>query len=79
MTKDELRRQIEGTAKYCRMQGQYVTINRSMPWVEVYHGLDGWGEASEYFFQGDDALNLLAEVPEYVSSEDYILWLSQGW
>ena len=74
MTQDELIKQIEDTAEYCRKEGQYVKINSSMPWVDVYHGED-----SNYFFQGEEASDLLDECPDYVNEEDYILWVSQGW
>ena len=79
MTQDELIRQIEETAAYCRNEGQYVKINHSMPWVDVYHGLGSWLEPIQYFFQGEEASNLLDECPDYVNEEDYILWTSQGW
>lgn len=74
MTQDELIEQIESTAKYCRSEGQYVEINWSLPYVAVYRGPD-----DEYFFQGEEASDLLDECPDYVSEEDYILWSSQGW
>ena len=72
---DELIAQIERIAKYCRWDGQYVKINRSLPWVEVNRGDD------TYFFQGEEASDLLEEcdaMPE-VAEEDYILWSAQGW
>ena len=73
---DELVAQIEMIAKYCRAEGQYVEINHGLPWVEVNRGCD-----DTYFFQGEEASDLLDEcdaMPE-VSEEDYILWSAQGW
>ena len=71
---DQLMSQIVETAKYCRSEGQYVKINFGMPWVEVFRGVD-----DIYFFQGEEASDLLDECPEFVNEEDYILWYAQGW
>ncbi len=79
MTRDELIEQIESTAAHCRELGQCVTINQSVPWVDVYHGLGSHDEPIHYFFQGEEASDLLADCSDYVSEEDYILWISQGW
>ena len=78
---DELTDQIEQTAKYCRAEGQSVTINHSLPWVEVNRGKDDDNEADIYFFQGEEASDLLAECDKmpHVSEEDFILWSAQGW
>ncbi len=79
MTQDELIEQIESTAAHCRSMGESVTINRSLPWIEVHRGIDEGWFPDVYFFQGEEASNLLNECPDYVSEEDYILWISQGW
>ena len=79
MDLDQLIAQIEETAKYCRAEGQYVKINHSLPWVEVYRG-EG-DPIDTYFFQGEEASDLIDECSKLdcVSEEDYILWLAQGW
>ena len=78
MTRDELIRQIENTAYHCRAIGMSVEINSSLPWVSVY--LDPNDPTNDtYFFQGEEASNLLDECPDYVNEEDYILWYAQGW
>jgi hypothetical protein len=80
MTQDELIKQIEDTAEYCRNEGQYVKINHSLPWVDVFHGSGSCDcFPAQYFFQGEEAGDLLDECPDYVSKGDYILWVSQGW
>ena len=74
MTQDKLILQIEDTAHYCRIEGQCVVINDSLPSVEVHRGPD-----DNYFFQGQEASDLLDECPDYVSRKDYLLWIAQGW
>ena len=76
---DQLMSQAVETANYCRAQGQYVKINHGLPWVDVFHGLNDHGDRIEYFFQGDEASDLIDECPEFLNVEDYILWVSQGW
>lgn len=36
-------------------------------------------DGSEYFFQGEEASDLLDEVPDNLAPEDYILAVAQGW
>jgi hypothetical protein len=79
MTRQQLIKEIERTAALCSTAGMNVHINESMPWVNVHLGYDRWGDAINYFFQGEEASELLAECPPYVSEEDYILWIAQGW
>lgn len=79
MTRDELIKQIEDTARHCRSIGMFVGINRSLPWVDVNLGKDEHNEDVSYFFQGDEASDLLDEVPDWINEEDYILWIAQGW
>jgi len=74
MTKAELIKEIEGTADYARAQGDTIEINYRLPYVAV----DLVGGYS-YFFQGEEASDLLDECPDYVNEEDYILWVAQGW
>ena len=78
MTQDELIKQIEDTANHCRSIGMRVEINSSMPWVDVDVNPND-PDDGKYFFQGEEASNLLDECAEYVNEEDYILWYAQGW
>lgn len=74
MTEDELRIQMEDTADAERQAGGSVEINSRLPYVAV-----NLSDGSEYFFQGEEADDLLAEVPDFVNDEDFILWSAQGW
>lgn len=52
-----------------------IEINYDLPYVSVEHeGMDG-----SYFFQGEEAQNLLDEVPDWMTEEQYISYVSQGW
>ena len=78
MTRTQLVNQVETTAHCARLNGDKVTINHLLPYVAVFlYSLDG--NHTEYFFQGDEASDLLEEVPDYLNEEDYILWSAQGW
>lgn len=79
MDQNELIEQIEETAKFCRAEGQSVEINHSLPWVSVNRGVNEWGDPDEYFFQGEEASELIDSVPEWINEDDFILWSSQGW
>ena len=79
MEQSELIEQIEETARYCREEGQSVEINHSMQWVAINMGEDEHGDLKEWFFQGEEADNLIEEVPDWINEEDYILWSAQGW
>lgn len=65
---------VEPTARAAREAGQYVEINHGLSYVVVHRGED-----DEYFFQGEEADNLLEEVPEWANEEEWILWSAQGW
>lgn len=86
MTTKEMRRDIIKTTKSARQSykatapadSNIIDINYSLPYVAVNC------PNSEYFFQGDDASNLLKEATNTgnkfnVSVEDAIIWQSQGW
>ena len=73
MTRDELIAQIESTAKHCRSIGMTVEINYGLPWVAVDLGpcdchMDN---RHVYFFQEEEASDLLDEVPDWINDEDY--------
>jgi hypothetical protein len=74
MDRQQLVNQVEDTAHCCRLAGMKVEINNLLPYVSVY-----LSEGQTYFFQGEEASDLLKEVPDYLNPEDYILWSAQGW
>jgi hypothetical protein len=70
---------IERTAQSAREAGQTIEINNNLPYVAI-----DCNQGDEYFFQGDDAENLLDEAEKAsmkfdVSVEDYLLHIVQGW
>ena len=73
MTRKQFIKEVEKTAEAARSAGQTIEINRRLPYVAVTTGED------EYFFQGQDAQELLDSVPDYLDAENCILWLAQGW
>ena len=79
MTNKQMQKQINNTADAARKAGQTISIDWGLPYVSIV-----CSESDEYFFQGEEASNLLAEAVEagnkfYVSSEDYLLHIAQGW
>ena len=79
MTNKELMAEINKTAIAARKSGQTIEIDFSLPYVDIN------GTGSVYFFQGQDAADLLenaitlANKLNACSPEDIILWQSQGW
>lgn len=86
MTNKEMQKLINTTAKAVRKtfkqyqpaDSNIIEINYGLPYVAVNSGND------EYFFQGEEASNLLEEATNTsnkfnVSVEDAIIWQSQGW
>jgi len=84
MTKKEMQKLINSTAKAARKtfkqyqptDSKIIDINYDLPYVDVNDG--------EYFFQGEDASNILEEATNTankfnVSVEDAIIWQSQSW
>lgn len=74
MTRQELIKLIESDAEYAKNNGQFITVNESLPYVDV-----DLGHGNEYFFQGEEASDLINSVPDWINAKDYILWLAQGW
>ena len=64
----------EGRAAAEREAGTTIEINTGIPYVAI-----DYADGDSYYFQGDEASNLLDEVPENINQEDYILAISQGW
>jgi hypothetical protein len=69
MVKDYERR-----AEAERKHGGSVEINHRLPYVAVK-----MSNGDEYFFQEWEAEDLLDQVPDNISPEDYILAMAQGW
>lgn len=61
---------IAATAEGWRELGASVSIDHGLPSV----GIDVDGD-SVVFMQGDEAREILDEVPDNVGEEDYILWI----
>ena len=70
----ELAEQLEARAKAEREAGGYCDVNSGLSYVDVV-----LSDGSTYFFQGEEAEALIAEVPEWIDEEDYILAIAQNW
>lgn len=70
-----LKEDIELFAVSARRFGAKVEIDYSLPTVAVTL------EGKEYFFQGEEALDLLegAKTLLGVEAEDFILWMARSW
>lgn len=80
MTKKELTsfsNRVKKTAKSCYKAGWTVDINKYIPYVAI----DNKKTGDAYFFQGEEAENLLQENPDWlnVTDEDYLVYIAQGW
>lgn len=65
---------IAQVGEYHRKNGGKIDINRGIPYIAI---TDCTG--NEWFLQGEEAQNLLDEIPDNVNEEDYIFWISRGW
>lgn len=65
---------LERSAKIEKSKGGFVEINYKLPTVSVT-----LGNGDNFFFQGDEASDLLEEIPENMSEEDYLLGTAIGW
>jgi len=65
---------IKETVKAFYVAGGTIEINNGLPYVAIKQPNE-----EKYFFQGEEAENLLNEVPEDINEEEYIIWVSQGW
>jgi hypothetical protein len=79
MTNAEMKLEIETSAFGEYHGGGDVTINNMLPTVSVVNS-----NGDEYFFQGHEAEELLAEAEAAadkfdVTPEDYLMMASQGW
>jgi len=66
--------QYEERAAAERDAGTTIEINYGIPYVAI-----DYPNGESYFFQGDEADDLLNEVPDNINEEDYILAISQNW
>ena len=71
---DYLVTQFESRADNERRAGSTIEINHRANYISVE-----FGNGEEYFFQGDEADDLLDEVPDNIDPEDYILAIAQNW
>jgi len=71
---DDIFNNYRHRAEFERKAGGTVEINDRLPSVAV--SLSG---GLDYFFQGEEAENLLNDVPDELSAEDFILAIAQGW
>ena len=74
MISNWLVKDFEKRAENERRAGGMVDIDYRLPTVAVE-----LSDGSEYFFQEYEAQDLIDEVPENISPEDYILAQAQGW
>ena len=63
----------EEQARAARDAGAHVEIDYRLPTVAITLGVE------EYFFQGQEASDLLDEVPDNINAEVYLLVIALGW
>jgi hypothetical protein len=54
--------------------GGAIIINHSLPTVSIF-----LSDNNSFFFQGDEAAELLETVPDFVNEEVFLLAMAQGW
>jgi hypothetical protein len=73
-----IRIDFERRAKAERESGGYVQINLNIPYIAIT-----MSNGDEYYFQGDEAANLIAEAEKAfhgnIHLQDYLLATAQGW
>ena len=74
MTRKQYAKQVEKIASAEYAAGGSVEINHGLPYVAVT-----CSNGEEYFFQGDEADELINSVPDYLNEEDYIMYQSTNW
>ena len=65
---------LERSARIEKSKGGSVEINYKLPTVSVT-----LGNGQNFFFQGDEASDLLDEIPDNMSEEDFLLGTAIGW
>lgn len=71
---EEMAKDIKDCADSCRCSGDTIEINTGFPYVAI-----SFNSGEEYYFQGDEADNLLKDIPDNVFVEDFLLWKACGW
>lgn len=71
---DWLVKQYEERAEAEREAGGSIEINSGLPYIDIT-----MSDGSVYTFQEHEADELLNEVPDNISAEDYILAQAQNW
>lgn len=74
MTNEELAKQYTERANAEREAGATIEVNARMAYIAINRS-----DGTEYFFQGDEAMELYDETPDWINAEDYILAMSQNW
>ena len=74
MTTEELEKRYYERYKAEIDAGSTIKIDDFLPYVGIE-----FSNGDEFFFQGEEAENLLAEVPEWCNAEVYLLATAQGW
>jgi len=74
MTQEEIVKQYEERYEAEIKAGATIEINHSLPYVAIK-----MSNGDEYFFQGEEASNLLNEVPDYINEEVYLIASAQNW
>jgi len=70
MNTEQLIFMMESIAGLARSEGQYCKFDPVLPSIDI-NGV--------YYFQEWQAEELLETVPEGISVEDYLLYVSQSW
>jgi hypothetical protein len=74
MTPEQLNADFEARYKAEVSAGGSVEIDHGLPFVAVT-----LSNGDEYVFQGDEAANLLGEVPDFMNEKVFILASAQNW
>lgn len=70
---DSMLENIEETAKYFTSTGGSVIINHNIGYISIERKDDTW------YFDGDDYIQMIRQVPLNVNEEDFFAWSCQGW
>ena len=75
---------IKESLKKCEESGQFVVVDHLLPTVQVNRSGDPEDLENEYFFQGEEACQLIDDAEgsllhEHLTVEEIIMWQAQGW
>lgn len=71
---EKLVNQYESLANSEREGGGKIKINYGLPTIRIQ-----MSDGTDYFFQEHEATDLLDQVPDNISPEDFILAQAQNW